>query len=111
MPVLELETTGHRSGRPRSVLLTYVEEPGGPVVFGTNAGLDRDPAWVMNLRANANVRVRRNGTWVACIAQDVNDEAVRADLWARAVNANKGYADYLATLTRPVPIIQLRGQQ
>lgn len=38
MPVLEMETTGHKTGRPRSILISYVETPDGPVVAGTNAG-------------------------------------------------------------------------
>jgi hypothetical protein len=41
MPVLELVTTGHKSGERRSILITYIDEPGGPVIFATNAGLDR----------------------------------------------------------------------
>ncbi len=107
MPVLELETIGHKSGMPRSILITYIDDPAGPVVFGTNAGLDRDPAWVRNLRATPNVRVRINGTWTQRTAHTITTPGERDRLWTAAVGANPGYAQYLKTLTREVPIIQL----
>jgi F420H(2)-dependent quinone reductase len=109
MPVLELVTTGHRSGRQRSILITYLDEPEGPVVFGTNAGLDRDPAWVTNLRAHDAVRIRVAGEWTDRRAVEPSDQGERQRLWNAAVAANPGYADYLATLTRSVPIVQFRG--
>jgi F420H(2)-dependent quinone reductase len=108
MPVLELVTTGHKSGRPRSILITYLDEPGGPVVFGTNAGFDRDPAWVTNLRAHDVVRIRIAREWTDRRAVEPSDHDERQRLWSAAVAANPGYADYLATLTRPVPIVRFR---
>ena len=44
MPVLELTASGHNSVRPRSVLIWFVEHAGRPVIAGTNAGADYDPA-------------------------------------------------------------------
>ena len=40
MPVLELVTTGHVSGEPRSILISYVPMPTGPAIAGTNAGAE-----------------------------------------------------------------------
>jgi F420H(2)-dependent quinone reductase len=108
MPVLELVTTGNKSNASRSVLLTYVDDPGGPVVFGTNAGLDRDPAWVINLRVAPSARLRCNGRWHDCTAVEIVDEADRQRLWSQAVTANHTYSSYLATINRPVPIVSLR---
>jgi F420H(2)-dependent quinone reductase len=107
MPVLELVTTGHKSGLPRSILVTYVDEPEGPVVFGTNAGLGRDPSWVVNLRAQPEVRIRTNRQWAACRAVEIVDEPQRSRLWQAALAANPGYAKYLPTINRPLPIVQL----
>jgi F420H(2)-dependent quinone reductase len=108
MPVLELVTIGHKSGKQRSILITYLDEPGGPIVFATNAGLDRDPAWVTNLRACDVVRVRIAGEWTDRRATEPTDEGERQRLWRAAVAANPDYARYLAMLTRSVPIVQLR---
>lgn len=54
MKVLELVTTGRKTGEPRSVLLFYRDGATGPVVVGSNAGASKDPAWVSNLRADPN---------------------------------------------------------
>jgi deazaflavin-dependent oxidoreductase (nitroreductase family) len=89
-------------------LLTYLDEPDGPVIFGTNAGLDRDPAWVLNLRAQPSARMRRNGQWSQCTARPIADATTRERLWDAVVSINPSYGDYLATLTRPVPIIELQ---
>jgi deazaflavin-dependent oxidoreductase (nitroreductase family) len=107
MPVLELVTVGKRSGQPRHVLLTYLDEPSGPVVFGTNAGLDQDPAWVVNLRHAGGLRMRTKGRWADVNPVEVIEEHERTRLWGKAVTANHGYEGYLRTLTRPVPIIRL----
>jgi F420H(2)-dependent quinone reductase len=106
MPVLELETTGHRSGRPRRILITYVLDGDTSVLFGTNAGADVDPAWVRNLRVAPTCRVRRDGRWRDADAEFVTDDD-HARLWQRAVEANSGYAEYERVLTRPVPIVRL----
>lgn len=106
MPVLELVTTGHKSGQPRTILITFVDEPAGPAIIGTNAGLDVDPAWVRNLRANPNARIRVKGRWHNVSAREtLGDDHAR--IWAAAVSANPGYSEYRKTLTRTVPIIQL----
>ena len=108
MPVLELVTTGHKTGKPRSILITYVDDPAGPVVFGTNAGLDIDPSWVKNLRATPEARIRIKGVWTSCIAVAIETKDDRDRFWNAAVAANPGYSDYLKALTRSVPIVQLR---
>jgi deazaflavin-dependent oxidoreductase (nitroreductase family) len=108
MAVLELETTGHISGATRTILITYIDQSDGPVTFGTNAGLDRHPAWVLNLRKTPGARMRVNGQWTHRTAHEVSDTSERERLWALVVAAHSGYAAYLTRLTRPVPIIQLR---
>lgn len=43
MPVLELETTGHKSGLPRRILISYVDTPHGPALAGTTPGPTTTP--------------------------------------------------------------------
>ncbi|MBT8202794.1 MAG: nitroreductase family deazaflavin-dependent oxidoreductase [Acidimicrobiia bacterium] len=107
MPVVELITTGRKSGQERQILITFLEDDGGPILIGTNAGLDRDPAWVHNLRANPTARARWNGTWRTVQGVELAGTE-RAAAWQAAVDAFAGYADYAAGLTRTVPIVQLR---
>jgi F420H(2)-dependent quinone reductase len=55
---LLLTTWGRRSGRPHVVVLSYFQDGPRWVVMATNAGADRDPVWLLNLRADANATVR-----------------------------------------------------
>lgn len=105
MPVLELETTGHISGDPRRILISYVPMPTGPAIAGTNAGADHDPAWVKNLRADPRGRVREKGSW-----RDVHARFADGQEWDAAwerFSDHPGYADYQRMLTRHIPIIVL----
>lgn len=106
MPVLELETTGWKSGQQRQILITYVDNAGAPAIVGTNAGRDVDPAWVKNLRANPVARARWDGKWREVVAVELHGDGHQA-AWDAVVAANSGYAEYLETLTRPVPILRL----
>ncbi len=106
MPVLELITTGHKSGEPRSILISYVETPAGPAIAGTNAGKDTDPAWVRNLRADPAARVRQGGTTRDVTASFLDGDEHGA-AWQQFVDAADDYAGYAGMLTRPIPIVRL----
>ena len=110
MPCLELVTTGHRSGEARTILIWYLHYPDGYALCGTNAGADRDPAWVQNLRANPAARIRVDGEWLDVRARFL-EGAEHEAMWQRFVAANDGYADYAAVLTRPIPIVALEPTQ
>lgn len=106
MPVLELVTTGHKSGQERSILITYVETPEGPALAGTNAGASTDPAWVKNLRKNPEARIRRDGQWQPVRARFPEAEE-RAEIWRRFIEAHDGYAEYEDVVSREIPIVVL----
>ena len=56
MPVLELTTTGRKSGEPRSVMLTApVVEGDTVVIVASRGGDDTNPAWFLNLRDDPEV--------------------------------------------------------
>ena len=57
-PVLLLTTRGRRTGAERTVPLNYLDTTAGPVVIGSYAGEPRDPAWVLNLRAQPEAEMR-----------------------------------------------------
>ena len=106
MPVLELVTTGHKSGRERQILITYVGPEDAPLIVGTNAGRDVDPAWAKNLRANPQSRIRIGERWreVEAVELAASDHEAA---WELAVSASSDYARYAESLTRPIPIFRL----
>src|SRR4051812_6609371 len=62
MPVLELTTTGRKSGEPRSVMLTSPLQEGDTVaIVASRGGDDQHPAWFLNLQANPDVEVSLKG--------------------------------------------------
>jgi deazaflavin-dependent oxidoreductase (nitroreductase family) len=106
MPVLELTTTGRRSGEPRRVLLTYLDHEGGFLVAASNAGADRDPAWWRNLVEAPEAAVRADGESFDVRARPLQGEE-RAAAWDRFVAADAGYGAYDAATDRDIPVVLL----
>src|ERR1017187_2846008 len=62
MPVIELTTTGRRSGQPRTTMLTSPYQEGSTiVVVASRGGDDHHPAWYLNLRDDPEVTVSVGG--------------------------------------------------
>lgn len=108
MPVLELTTTGRKSGQPRAVLLTSPLQVGDDVVIvASRGGDDHHPAWFHNLCADPNVEVSYRGAaksaWTARVATP--DE--RAEWWPTVVESYRGYANYQQKTDREIPLVVL----
>lgn len=107
MPVVELITTGRRSGSERSTMLAVpIVEQDRLVLVASFGGDDRNPAWYLNLRANPKVRTVMAGTTRHMVARTATSEE-RAALWPRIVATFKGYATYQSRTSRPIPVVIL----
>jgi deazaflavin-dependent oxidoreductase (nitroreductase family) len=108
MPALRLTTTGRRSGRPHTVMLTSpIVEGATIVVVASRGGDDEHPAWFLNLRDNPDVRVSlQEGPERAMTARIATAEE-RASLWPQAIAAYKGYAGYQRRTAREIPLVLL----
>jgi len=108
MPVLELTTTGRRSGRPRSVMLTSPLQEGPVlVVVASRGGDDLPPAWFLNLRDDPDVGVRLQGRPTQRMRARVATMAERERLWPRVTADHRNYAAYQARTTREIPLVLL----
>jgi deazaflavin-dependent oxidoreductase (nitroreductase family) len=108
MPVLELTTTGRRSGRRHSVMLTSPAQEGGAyVVVASRGGDDTHPAWFHNLVANPSVEVAVGGARQPMTARVANPEE-RARLWPQVTAKYKGYAGYQTKTDREIPLVFLQ---
>lgn len=101
-----VETVGRRSGRVREIPLFAAEDGERLVVIGSNSGRDREPAWVGNLRANPDVRVRVGRDLRSMRARETEGEE-REQMWALAAASYPGYEDYAAWTTRHIPVLVL----
>jgi deazaflavin-dependent oxidoreductase (nitroreductase family) len=108
MPVLELTTTGRRSGQQRSVLLSSPLRVGSSyVVVASRGGDDEQPAWFLNLRENPHVEVVVAGSPKQPMLARVAGAAERARLWPLVTAKYPGYARYQARTSREIPLVLL----
>ena|SRR5581483_9123494 len=105
--ILELTTTGRKSGQPRKVSLVYIKNGSAYVVAGSNAGRDRHPAWFFNLRSHPQVLVRIKKRQIIAVAEIVDPEHRRA-LWEQLVTAAPMFARYEKLTQREIPMVLLR---
>jgi deazaflavin-dependent oxidoreductase (nitroreductase family) len=109
MPVLELTTTGRKSGRPRSVMLTSpVQEGDTYVVVASRGGDDHHPAWFLNLRDEPQVEVAARGGAKQPMTATVASADERARLWPLITADHGNYADYQRKTNREIPVVLLR---
>lgn len=107
MPIVELVTTGRRSGKERSTMLSVpISEGDRLVLVASFGGDDRHPAWYLNLQANPEVRVTTSGSTRTMIARIASKEE-RAELWPRITSVFEGYARYQERTERPIPVVIL----
>ena len=107
MPVVELVTTGRKSGKERSTMLAASIADGDRVVLvASYGGDDRHPAWYLNLQANPEVKVTIAGSTHPMIARTATEEE-RGELWPRITSVFEGYARYQERTERPIPVVIL----
>jgi deazaflavin-dependent oxidoreductase (nitroreductase family) len=108
MPVLELTTTGRKSGRKRSVMLTSpVQEGDTIVIVASRGGDDHHPAWFLNLQADPKVEVAYKGADRAPYTARVATADERERLWPQVTSTYKGYAGYQRKTEREIPLVLL----
>ena len=104
---LLLITVGRRSGEPRPVALTYLEDGGRWIVVGSNVGEDRDPVWWLNLTAEPRARVLIGGETVPVVAREL-DEPERSVVYQRFIDdIHDSYREYLGRTSRRIPVVAL----
>lgn len=108
MPVLELTTTGRKSGQPRSVMLTSPHQEGDAfVVVASRGGDDTHPAWFLNLRDNPDVEVSVKGAARQPMRARIADGDERGRLWPKITADYKNYANYQTKTEREIPLVFL----
>ena len=105
---LALTTTGRRSGRPHTIAISHgTTSDGAWTIVASNGGADREPHWLLNLRADPRATVH-----VARRRHDVRAEILHGDakqeLWEEITARAPVYARYQAGTTRDIPVVVLR---
>jgi deazaflavin-dependent oxidoreductase (nitroreductase family) len=107
MPVVLLTTTGRKTGKKRTTMLTAPVRDGDEVVLIASYGGDsRHPTWFLNLRDNPDVEAMYDGKNQPMRAR-IATEDEKAELWPRVTAKYKGYAGYQERTDRDIPVVIL----
>jgi len=108
MPMLQLTTTGRKTGRPHTVMLSSPLQEGSTIVIvASRGGDDRHPAWFLNLREHPDVQVAFNGQPARPMKARVATPEERQRLWPRVTSDHANYAGYQRKTTREIPLVLL----
>ncbi|WP_242886040.1 nitroreductase/quinone reductase family protein [Actinomadura litoris] len=102
-----LTTTGARTGARHTTPLAYFPDAGQRIhVIASAGGAPRHPAWYRNLLADPRATVE-TGLFTYEARAAVLDGAERDAVFARAVEADPGWAEYEAAASRTLPVVAL----
>ena len=106
MAVVELTTTGRKSGKPHTVLLTSpLQEGDAYVVVASRGGDERHPAWFLNLRDDPKVEASIKGAARKPMTARVATPEERARMWPQVTKTAKQYAGYQTKTEREIPLV------
>ena len=99
-------TIGRRTGRPRSVIVGYIEDGPNLVTLAMNGWADAEPAWWLNLQAHpdATVDLVKESRLVTARAAE-GDE--RSRLWARWRDIDRQLDAYAAMRASETAVVIL----
>jgi deazaflavin-dependent oxidoreductase (nitroreductase family) len=107
MTVVQLTTTGRRTGQPRTTMLTApIVEDGLIVLVASNGGDERHPQWYRNILVCSEVAVTLDGVTRPMNARVAGEEE-RVELWGRIREIGPTYHLYQGHTTRQLPIVVL----
>ena len=101
---LLLTTTGRRTGQSRTVPLLYLVDHGAYALVASYGGNPLAPAWLLNIRADPQVKLQIGSKRVTGVAKIVAP-AERARLWDSFVSVYPGYDEYQAVSGRRIPLV------
>ena len=102
-----LTTTGRRSGKRRTVPLCSLRDGDDVVVIGSYGGLDRPPAWSLNLEADPHAELEDGRERRAVVARTASPEE-RSRLWAEVTARAPGDLEYERRTSREIPVVILQ---
>ena len=105
-PLMILTTTGARSGRERTAIITYTRDGDRYVIAASKSGAPTNPDWYYNLLANPEVGVEADGETFRARATGVTGEE-RQRLWDQHAEERAEFRDYPNMTTRVIPVLTL----
>ncbi|MEV0296793.1 nitroreductase/quinone reductase family protein [Nocardia sp. NPDC050710] len=110
-PLVLLTTVGAKSGRTHTTPVVYREDGDRLLIFGSNGGADRHPAWFHNVRENPEVTVEiaaSDGIETYRATAVALEGAERDERYAEQAAHDPAFAAYQAGTSRVIPVVALR---
>ena len=104
MPCILVTHTGNKTGGIRKIPLMRVKVGDAYVLVGSMGGAPKNPVWVYNLRAHADVEIRDATEVYSMRVREVTDDVERERLWTASADAYPPYIEYQAKTTRKIPV-------
>ena len=104
LPVIVVTNRGNRTGAIRKTPLMRVMDGNNYVLVGSKGGAPKNPVWVYNLRAHADVEIQDETAVHNMRVREVEEGEERARLWELSVAAFPPYAEYQNKTTRLIPL-------
>ncbi len=105
--VIWITTLGRKSGEWRKTPLLAVADSGGWGIAGSNAGQEKIPGWVFNVRAHDQGRIEIDGEVSEAEFIEVRGEAA-ARIYAALGETWSSYQMYERNIERDIPVFRAR---
>ena len=102
-PCCLVRMTGRKSGKSRLIPLIYIPDGDEVIFIASQGGLDKNPDWVYNLKADPNVEVIAAGKTRPMTAH-LADDAEKAKRWPVATAVYPDFDEYQARTDRDIPV-------
>lgn len=107
LPIIELTTTGAKTGKKRTLPLTGLPDGKKYALIASNFGQKNNPAWYYNLKANPECTVKKDGQVGTYIAREA-DPQENKHYYDMAISYYIGYAAYKQWAPhREIPVMVL----
>ena len=101
---LQVHTVGRRTGRPRPVIVGYLEDGPNAVTMAMNGWGEPEPAWWLNLQAHPDTTIDLVGEHREVTARAATGDE-RERLWARWQEVDKDLDAYAARRPHPTAVV------
>jgi deazaflavin-dependent oxidoreductase (nitroreductase family) len=107
LPIIEITTTGAKSGEARTMPLVSLFDGKKIALIGSNFGRKTNPGWYYNLKKHPQCTALVNGSVQNYVARETQGEE-RQKYWDMAVAIYKGYDLYeIRAAHRQIPVMIL----
>ena len=106
LPILLLTTTGRKSGKQRTLPLSYIMDDEAYVITASAGGADKHPGWFFNIRSNPQATIQVKDKHIKVTAEVAEPEK-KSELWSRIVEVAPNFAGYQKRTSREIPMVIL----